>query len=235
MVGRLHAWWIRQLLHPDLVCLHPRGVRTACGKFPFDLLVGNDATAHRVYEEHSTGCQAPLEQDFFRFDRQDSGFRSQKHQAAPGDQIPSRAKSVAVQLGADHPAVGEAHGGGTIPRLHERGVKLVETLDILRHRGVVIPGSRDQHLHHVRQAPTRQGQQLDGVVEAGGVAAARRDDGLELLDVFSEQRRGEDGSARVHPVDVAAQGVDLAVVADVAVRVRQVPGGKSIGREPLVH
>ena len=41
--------------------------------------------------------------------------------------------------------------------------------------------------------------------------------------------------ARVHPVDVAAHRVDLAVVGDEAVRVRQLPGREGVGREALVH
>ena len=39
----------------------------------------------------------------------------------------------------------------------------------------------------------------------------------------------------MHPVDVAAHGVDLAVVRDVAVGVRQLPGGEGVGAETLVH
>ena len=38
-----------------------------------------------------------------------------------------------------------------------------------------------------------------------------------------------------HPVQVAAQRVDLAVVGDHPERVRQVPGRKGVGREALVH
>ncbi len=40
---------------------------------------------------------------------------------------------------------------------------------------------------------------------------------------------------RVHPVDVAAHGVDLAVVGDEPVRVRQLPGREGVGGEALVH
>ena len=39
----------------------------------------------------------------------------------------------------------------------------------------------------------------------------------------------------MHPVHVAAHGVDFAVVGDVAERMRQLPGGKRVGREALVH
>ena len=41
--------------------------------------------------------------------------------------------------------------------------------------------------------------------------------------------------ARLHPVDVAAQRVDLAVVRDVAVGVRQRPRRERVGAEALVH
>ena len=42
-------------------------------------------------------------------------------------------------------------------------------------------------------------------------------------------------AARRHPVDVAAQRVDLAVVADHPVGVRQPPGRERVGRKPLVN
>src|SRR5271165_461095 len=41
--------------------------------------------------------------------------------------------------------------------------------------------------------------------------------------------------ARRHPTDIAPNGVDLTVVCHIAVRVRQLPTGKRVGREPLVH
>ena len=51
----------------------------------------------------------------------------------------------------------------------------------------------------------------------------------------AEQRRGHRSLARRHPVVVAAQRVDLAVMRDVAVRMRQRPGREGVGRETLVH
>jgi hypothetical protein len=41
--------------------------------------------------------------------------------------------------------------------------------------------------------------------------------------------------ARVHPVDVAAQRVDLAVVRDVAVGMRAVPARERVGAETRMH
>ena len=60
------------------------------------------------------------------------------------------------------------------------------------------------------------------------------DNGLELLNVLAEERRGELRLAGVHPVDVAAQGVDLAVVRHVAVGVRAVPTREGVRAETRV-
>ena len=97
------------------------------------------------------------------------------------------AQSVAVQLGANHAAVGEGYRGGTIPRLHQRGVIFVKRLDVVGHRRVVQPSLGNEHLHDVRKAAPRQEQQLDGVIQVCGVASAGRNDGLKLLDVVAEE------------------------------------------------
>jgi signal recognition particle GTPase len=57
-------------------------------------------------------------------------------------------------------------------------------------------------------------EQLERVVEHRRVAAVGVDDREELLDVVAEQLALEQRLAGVHPVDVAAQGVDLAVVGE---------------------
>ena len=96
------------------------------------------------------------------------------------------------------------------------------------------PGFRNQHGHGVGQVAAGHEEQFEGVIEAGGIAAGGGDDGEQLLDIGSEQRRGQDGLARVHPVDVAAEGIDFAVVGDVAVGMGELPGGEGIGGEALV-
>ena len=59
--------------------------------------------------------------------------------------------------------------------------------------------------------------------------------GRSLLQVVAEQIALEQALARAHPVDVAAQRVDLAVVRDEAVRMRQRPRRERVRAEPLVH
>ena len=42
-------------------------------------------------------------------------------------------------------------------------------------------------------------------------------------------------TTRRHTIDIAAQGIDFAVMRNQTERMRQIPSGKSIGRKPLMH
>ncbi len=75
---------------------------------------------------------------------------------------------------------------------------------------------------------------LEHVVEALGVRAGQRDERQDLLQV-GQQRRAQQRAPRQRPTAVALDGVDLAVVSQVAERVRQAPLGKGVRREPLVE
>ena len=102
---------------------------------------------------------------------------------------------------------------------------------------VLVPRPRfgNQHRHGVGDSPPRHHQQLQRVVERRRIAAARLHDGEQLLYALAEVGRFQHGLPRLHPVHVPAQRVDLPVVRHVAERVRQLPGGESVRREPLVH
>ena len=74
-------------------------------------------------------------------------------------------------------------------------------------------------------------EKLQRVVEDRRVALGGVYDGDQFGDVLAEQRRGEELFARGHPIDVAAQGVDLSVVSHVAERLGEPPGRERIGAE----
>ncbi len=92
------------------------------------------------------------------------------------------------------------------------------------------------HHHHqrVRQAAAGEHEQLEHVVERRRVRAAGPDDRQHLLEVVAEQLGAQLRLARAHPVDVAAQRVDLAVVGDHPVRVRELPARERVGGEARV-
>ena len=77
-------------------------------------------------------------------------------------------------------------------------------------------------------------QEFERVVEAGRVRLPLVGDRPKLADVVAEQLRIDRRLTRRHPVDVAAQRVDLAVVGDHPERVRKPPRREGVGREALV-
>ena len=153
-----------------------------------DLLVRNDAPFRGIHQEHTARLEPPFELHLLGLDRKHAGLRGQDGGAVVRDPVARRAEAVAVQRGADHAAVGECDRGRPVPGLHQRGVVFVESPLLIGHRRIAAPSLGNQHGHRVRQAAARQGQQLHGVVDLGGVAAAGRADGENLLDVVAKQR-----------------------------------------------
>ena len=145
--------------------------------------------------------------------------------------VPAGAKPIAVQRGADHFPIGEAHRRRSVPGLHHGGMVLVEAPAVEVHLRIADPRFGDQHHHRVRQRAAAHHQKLERVVEACRVALVLVHDRKELGDILAEQLRLEAALACPHPVHVALQRVDLAVVTDVAVGVRQRPGRKRIRAE----
>ena len=130
---------------------------------------------------------------------------------------------------------GEGHGGRPVPRLHQGGVIFVESPPLGVHQRVAGPGLRDQHHPRMGQRIAAGQQQFEGVVEDRRCPTDRA--GSAATSCRSGPRRSfsRRAPASVHPVHVAAHGVDLAVVGDEPVGVGQPPGREGVGREPLVH
>ena len=196
-----------------------------------------------VDEEHPAGLQPALGDDVGRRDVEHADLAGQHHQVVLGLPPAAGAQAVAVEDGADQRAVGEADRGGAVPRLHDRGVEPVEGPAGRVHLVVVLPRLRDHHQHRVRQRPAGQVQQLEHLVEGrrvAEVARGHREDPVEAelggrTGRAVEQLGGELRLAGPHPVAVALDRVDLAVVRDEAERVGQRPARERVGREPAVH
>ena len=234
MVRHGHGRGGGQILEVDEMLVEPLAVRAVTGELLLDLLVLDDAALLGVHEEHAARLQAPLAEDVFRRDVEHAGLRRHDHEAVLGQAVARRPQAVAVENGANLLAVGEANRGGTVPRLHQTGVILVERAPGVVHVLVARPRLGDHHHDRVRERPAGKDEELERVVEHRRVAAVRVHDREQLLDVVAEEFRLKQRLAGVHPVDVAAERVDLAVVRDVAVRVRAVPAGEGVGREARV-
>ena len=78
-------------------------------------------------------------------------------------------------------------------------------------------------------------QEFERIVEAGCVRLTFIRNRPELGDVITKQIGGDRRLTRSHPVHIATQRVDFAVMRDHAVRMGQRPSRESIGREALVN
>ena len=215
--------------------LQPVLVGVGCRQFHLHFLVRHDAAALRVHEEDAARVQPLLDDDVLGREGEHADFRRHHDEIVLRDVVPRGAQAVAVEHGADHRAVGEGNRRGAIPRLHQRRVVLVERLQLLIHRLVVLPRLWDHHEDRVWQRPPRHVEELEDVVEGGGVAAALADDRQQFLQVVAVDARLEQALAGAHPVDVAGEGVDLAVVCDETERVGERPVRERVRAEALVH
>jgi len=220
---------IRQFLQHDLGAVEPLAIGMALRQLCLDLVVRNHPALFEVDQQHLAGLQPPLGDDVFFGNFQHAHFGRHHDAVVAGDEIARRAQAVAVERGADLAAVGKRNRGGAVPRLHDRGVIFVERAARFIHQRIAGPGFRNHHHHGVRQRVAALHQEFEAVVEAGGVGLAFIGDRPQPADVLAVQLRMHRGLPRRHPVDVAAQRVDLAVMRDHPVRMRQRPGREGVG------
>ena len=102
MIGGLDAVGARQMIERNLIFLHPLRVRLPRGQMLFDFLVGNQALLLGVDQQHAARREPALHAHVLGLDRQHSRFRRHHHQSVVGDEVPSRAQAVAIELRADH-------------------------------------------------------------------------------------------------------------------------------------
>ncbi len=122
-----------QVLEHDLGLGEPGGVGVLASQSLFDLIVGNDAALFEIDEQHAARLQAPALNDVFVGDVEHARFRGEDDVIFLGHQIAGRTQAVAVK-GRDHiAAIGQRHGGGAIPGLHERGVVLIKGAALFIH------------------------------------------------------------------------------------------------------
>ncbi len=214
--------------------VEPLGIGLGPRELGLQFLVLDDPPLLEIDEQHPAWLEPPLAHDVLFGERQHAAFRSEADEIVLRHAVARRTQTVAIERRADLAAVGEAHRRGAVPRLHQRGVVFVERAPLRIHQLVLRPRFGDQHHHRVGKAVSAEQQQLERVVEAGGVRLAVRDDRPQLVEIGTEQRRFHRPAAGVHPVHVAANRVDLPIVRHETVRVREPPAGERVRAEALV-
>ena len=218
----------------DVVLHHPAAVGTAPGVEGLELGVLHETVVHEVEPEDRAGFEAAVARDVLGGDVEHAGFGGEDEEPVAGQRPAGGTEAVAVERRAEADAVREGDGGGAVPRLHQRGVVFVEPAHVVAHVVFRAPGLRDEHHHRMRRGASGRDQQFEHVVERGGVGLALVDDRKQFLDVVAEDGRGERRLARGERVEVALEGVDLAVVRDGAEGVCELPRGEGVRGVALV-
>ena len=218
-----------------LSLIQPFGVRLCIGEVCLQLLIFNNAALFEIDQQHFARLQAPFANDVLFLEGQNAAFRRHADDIILGDAIARRAQTIAIQRCANLAAIGKGDRRRAVPRLHQGGVIFVKGTARRVHLLVLRPSLWDQHHHCMGKAETAGEQQLKRIVETGRVGLAMRDQRPHLIEVSAEQIRFHRAAARIHPVHIAANRVDLAIVRDQTIGVGQPPAGEGVGREALVH
>mmetsp|Transcript_32603 Transcript_32603/g.79532 ORF Transcript_32603/g.79532 Transcript_32603/m.79532 type:complete len:1230 (+) Transcript_32603:1174-4863(+) len=216
-----------------------------CCNLVLELLVADERSIHKVNHEDLTRPEPPPLNDRVDLNNllEAPDLRRQQHllrlprAVGVGDVVPRGPQPVAVEGGTDDVAVCEGDHGGTVPRLHHVRVVLVEALVGVAHRAVVLPRLRDHHEHALCEgAVGTVVEKLEDVVIGPRVRLRLVNHREHLLrHLVPELGRLDVALPRPHPVLVALEGVDLAVVAQHAHRLRSTPRGKGVCGEARVH
>jgi len=97
------------------------------------------------------------------------------------------------------------------------------------------PRLRDAQHHGLWQLDAAVHEKFQCVVQHGRIRAVRLHDRIDSGNLLAQNRRGHRLLAGKHSVDVAADGVDLAVVKNDAVGMRPLPRGRGVGGEAGMH
>ena len=214
--------------------LDPFRIRLGGGQLVLELGVVQQPASRQVDGQHLARAEATLLADRALVGRHHADLGAGNHQPVAGDDVAHGAQPVAVHPDANPAPVGHGQRGGAVPRLHHRVGIGIHRPPGFRHRLAVRPRLRHQHgLGHRRAAPGPH-HDLEHRVQRGAVGRAVGDDRLDVLGQLAKEARRHADLVAPHPVHVALQGVDLAVVGQHPERLRQPPLREGVGGIALV-
>ena len=222
-----------QFLQLYAVRRQPLTVRMLVGQTVLDFAVVVDFTFLGVDKQNLSWLQTSLLGYLRRIEVHDSHLRCHDHSVVLRNRVSCRAQTVTVEHSTGITAVGEEQGGRTVPWLHEDGMILVESLEILGDRVLVVEALRNHDCHGLRQRQSAHDEEFENVVEACRVRHVGLDNRRNLTDVAENLRR-EHRLAGLHPSAVTTDGVYLTVVGQHAERLCQTPCRERVCRETAV-
>ena len=188
----------------------------------------------QIDTDHLAGADPTFAYNLHFINRHHAGFRADNQHVVLRQGIAKRPETITVKPGNNPAAIRRADGGGSIPRFHDRVAIGVKRLVLDRHIFLVAPAFRDQQGFRHRRAATGADQYLEHRIQRGAVGPARLNNRLHIVGAVSERVGNHADFMAFHPVDIAADGIDLAVMREHTERLRQIPSGECIGRIALM-
>ena len=206
----------------------PLAIGVLGGEARLDRAVLQQFAGLDIRHEDAAGGQPPAAHNMRAFLKERARLGGEDEPPLVRQRAAQRAQAVAVQGGADHVSVAIQDGGGAVPRLHHRRIIAVEIAPGRFFR-LSLPRFRQQRHARERQGHAAHIEKFQRVVQHLRIRTARLDDGQHAPHLFPQERRTHRLFAGVHAVEVAADGVDLAIVQKQALRVRFRPTGEGVG------
>ena len=219
---------------PAAMFVHPLLVGVAALEIVIDLEAGPHLAVAGIHHEQLARADPALLQHFVRGVVPGADLGGEGDELVLGDDVAGRTQTVAIKCAGGVATVGHDDTGRAVPRLHVHGVEVVEGAQVVIHVRMFLPCRRDQQTHGAEQVHATGEEEIQHVVEAGGVRAGGVDEGGRFLQIGNERGR-KLVAACLGPLAVAGDGVDLAVVGQIAERLGQRPARAGVGGEALVE
>ena len=126
-------------------------------------------------------------------------------------------------------SIGKHDGSRPVPRFHHAAEEFVERTLARGHGLVLLPCFRHHHHDGFLKRPAIEQQKLQDVVKGTGIATKRFNNRKQLFQFIAIKCALSHSLTCLHPIDVATQGVNFAVVAHESQRLCAVPTREGVG------
>jgi len=214
---------VHDLVEGEHLGIDPAAVGLLVGEGVLDLVVEEHAPLVGVHEQHLAGPEAAGDEHGGRVHVEHAHLAREDQAVVGRHVVASGTQAVAVDGRSGHAAVRERDGCRAVPCLGEHGLVGIPCATLVGQVGVLVPRLGQHHGDGAREAAPVHGHELEHVIEHGRIGSLAVQDGQHALQVGAHDRGIQVRFPCSRPADVAAKGVDLAVVHDEAVGVRALP------------
>ena len=186
--------------------------RKATSEVLLELFIRNQAALIKVDQEHSAGLQPSLVLDDCRIQREHADFAGHDDPVVVGQIVATGPQAVAIQHRANVLPIGKHDRSRAIPGLHDAGQIFVKRPLVRGHQLVLLPGLRNHHHDRLLERAAGHQQELQDVIESTRIRNIGLNHREDVLQGVTEQLALGDAFSCLHPIDIAAQRIDLTVV-----------------------